>query len=346
MKHLVGTWICLILGLVVPAALCLPPAEDVNKIALEYVRSSQNYLDNGGFGEIVTATRLGEKVCVVVVEYQTRHVGMLQVIGRFASYITIDSTTLQVVEATTEDITGRGDEPGSGSTEPGNVSGDEPVLISPGEEESYRYKISYTINETREMIAKQGMEENLSDVLALLDRAQALLDGGEYDEALQVVLDARAIAEQFIYGTPVDEPGEEPGSPSEAEMPWLYGYIVVFDHEPTGDDWERLRQMFNATLIAKASVSVDENYSYWVRVSGVSPDELRKVEGIKDVLALRGDLINPAEGHTDVPELPVPASVMAGALTIMGFRRRWAVRSLRGPAASPASAVGVGQKEL
>jgi len=324
MKHLMPIWICLILGLAVPAAFCLPAAEDVNKIALECVRSSPNYLDNGGFGETVTGTRVGEEICVVAVQYQTRHVGMLQVIGRFVSYVTIDSATLKVLEATTEDITGQIDEPEPGATEPGNASDpDEPILIAPGEDEPYRLKISYTINETREMIRKQGLEANLTDVLGLLDRAQALLDIGDYDGALNVALEARAIAEEFIYGSPAKEPSEEPDKPSEKETPWLYGYVVVFDHEPTSEEWARLKDMFNATLIAEASVYVDEKYSYWVKVSGVSPDDLEKAEGIKDVLAFRGDLIGPAEGQTDVHELlALSSGTIGGLLAIAGLRRR------------------------
>ena len=63
MKHLMQIWICLILGLAVPAAFCLPAADDVNKVALEYVRSSPNYVDNGGFGERVSGTKIGRASC-------------------------------------------------------------------------------------------------------------------------------------------------------------------------------------------------------------------------------------------------------------------------------------------
>ncbi len=320
MKHLIRVWICMVLGLAVPAVFCLPGAEEVNKIALEYVRSSANYVDNGGFGEIVTATRLGDTICIVAVKYRTRHVGMLQVIGQFVSYVTIDSSTLQVIEATTEDITGQIEEPDPGVNEPGNASDpDEPILISPSEEESYRYKISYTINETREMIRKQGLEANLSEVLVLLDRAQILLDDGNYDEALNVALEARAMAEKLI--SPA-EPGEEPERPGEEEMPWLYGYVVVFDHEPTPEEWAKLKEMFNATLIAEASVYVNEDYSYWVKVSGISPYDLEKAEGVKEVWAFRGDLISPAEGEDQVPEPFLWLSILAGGmLTVRGTRR-------------------------
>jgi len=159
-------------------------------------------------------------------------------------------------------------------------------------------------------------------VLGLLDRAQALLDIGDYDGALNVALEARTIAEEFIYGPPVVEPGEQPEKPSEQEMPWLYGYVVVFDHEPTPDEWAKLKDMFNATVISEASVYVDEKYSYWVKVSGVSPDDLEKAEGIKDVLAFRGDLIGPAEGQTDVPELLALSSAIVGALLATAGSRR------------------------
>jgi tetratricopeptide (TPR) repeat protein len=401
MKHL-QVWICLILGLAIPAAFCLPEAEDVNKIALEYVRSSPNYLDNGGFNETATGTRVGEKICVVVVQYQTRHVGMLQVIGQFVSYVTIDSATLQVVEVT-EVASSMDEEPGEpGATEPGDGSDPgEPVLIYPGEEsyrykisftindtremieregleanltdvlamldraqalldsgdyegaanlaseawmiaeefiygppveepaliypseEEYRYKISYLINDTREMVKREGLEANLTDVLGLLDRAQILLDSGEYDEALKVALEAMGIAQQFIYGPAVEEPSEEPEKPSAGETPWLYGYVVVFDHEPTPEEWTNLRDMFNATMIAEASVYVDEKYSYWVNVWGVSPDDLEEADGVKDVLAFSGDLIAPGEGQTDIPEFVVLSSTIVGAfLAIVLSRRR------------------------
>jgi len=162
--------------------------------------------------------------------------------------------------------------------------------------------------------------------LAMLDRAQICLRVGISAGLSAWALEARGIAEEFIYGPSVVEPEkpvEEPDRPGEEATPWLFGYVVVFDHEPTPDEWADLKEMFNATVISEASVYVDEKYSYWVRVSGFSPDDLEEAEGVKDVLAFRGDVIGPAESDTQqVPELLLWCSVMAGGLLTVRRTRR------------------------
>ena len=134
----------------------VPDAIDIEGRALEYIRSSENYVDNGGFGEGVVDSRIGEDVSVVIVEYSTRHVGMLQMIGHFVSYVTINSTDLEVISCTTEEtqiqiepeVPGESSGEGDGDSSDGDTDDPGPGTEPGGVGEDYRLKISYTINMT------------------------------------------------------------------------------------------------------------------------------------------------------------------------------------------------------
>lgn len=329
MKYTASIFIA-IFALLIPVALCIPSVDDVNGVALEYIRSSSNYVDNGGFGEEVRDTKLGEDLSVVVVKYQTRHVGMLQMIGNFVSYVTINSSTLEVIDCITE-ATCEVEEPGNWSSSdggnwtdgyPGNWTDTDPDDWDyPGSgDEGYRLKISYLINMTRDLIQQHAGEADFTEALGFLDKAQEVLDGGDFEGALDLALRAEDIVNRIIYGDGDEPVGTEPGS----DAPWLHGYIVVFHNEPTKDDWDELGTLYNATFAGEAGSYCDESNAYWVEVSGTSPDQLKLLEGVKDVLALRTGPEQPGDGSetggdemTDVPEVFLWASLTAAALLVI-----------------------------
>jgi len=276
---------CLLVGMT-SVAFGLPDVEDIENTALDYVRSSQNYVDYGGFDERVVGIEIFEDFSFAVVEYHTRHVGMLQMIGNFVSRLTINSTSLDVVGCSTEET--------RESVEPGNSSGGEPGLPAdptdpdsgPGEsDDEYRLRIYYTINMTRAMIYENGAEDDLAEALNMLDRAEELLNRGDPDGAWNLAFSAHEMAKNHI-----DEGDEEPvmSDPEPSTAPWLEGYIVVFDHEPDEEDRQKLESMFNATCIDDAVEYTKEEHAYWVRVSGTSPEDLKQMMGVRDVLVLRG----------------------------------------------------------
>jgi hypothetical protein len=211
--------------------------------------------------------------------------------------------------------------------EPGNSSGSsggstpggdhEDPDPEPGDaDEGYRLKILYTINATMARIYGNGDQEELSEALNLLERALELLDRGEYDKALKLALEADDMVSDKITGG-----GEDPGvDPS--TTPWIYGYIVVFDHDPLEEDWEKLESMFNATMMMEADEYTDSEYAYWVQVPNSTPDDISEVEGISDVLALRGA---PGDNQGDGGETKVSELLLLPAVLCMGLawsRRR------------------------
>ena len=56
--------------IVLPFAQALPDQAEVENAGLLHVVASDNYVDNGGFGERVLNVSLGEEVSLVVVSYQ------------------------------------------------------------------------------------------------------------------------------------------------------------------------------------------------------------------------------------------------------------------------------------
>lgn len=302
---------------------------DVENAALDHVKNSKNYMDNGGFDEKIVDSSLGEETSLVVIEYATRHVGMLQVIGHFTSYVTVDTETLEVLRCVEEawqeavDPSEPGDSDGSGDPDepggPGNWTDPDPEPDPGDTDEGYRLKISYTINMTLARIYENNAENDLAEAVNMLDRAQELLGRGEYDAALDLAFRAEDLVNQYLYGT--DEPGEEPGEDPGADMPWLYGYIVIFDHEPVDDDWSKLLTSYNATYVGEAGGYTEEANAYWVKVQGITPDDLLGMEGVADVLVLRGGPDSGDAGEEVCEMLAVPAFI-GGALLITRRVRR------------------------
>jgi len=303
--------------LLITAVSSIPDQVDVESVALDYVRSSGTYVDNGGFEEAAVATRVGEEISVVMVEYNTRHVGMLQYIGHFSSYVTINSTSLEVMSCETVETHEVVDplEPGNSSgSSTGSASGgghDDPDPEPGDSDEGYRMKILYTINATMARIYKSGAQGELSEELDMLERALDLLDRGEYDEALELALEADEMVSEKMTGGGGEDPGVDPST-----TPWIYGYIVVFDHEPLEDDWEKLESTFNATLIMGADDYTDSEHAYWVQVPNSTPDEISKVDGVSDVLALRGA---PGDNQGDGGEAKVGELLLLPAVLCMGL---------------------------
>lgn len=145
------------------------------------------------------------------------------------------------------------------------------------------------INLTKDLIRHNASEGNLTDALSLLDEASTALDKGEYETALDLALKANEIVNDRIHGD--DSSRTEPAIDNDepvARPPWLEGYIVVFDHKPTDDDWARMKALFNATFAGEADMYTPEPNAYWVKVSGVSPKDLKALPGVKDVLVYKG----------------------------------------------------------
>jgi hypothetical protein len=335
----------ILLVLFLSACTGLPDAENLQATALEHVRSSSDYVDNGGFNETVIDMRIGDELSVVVVEYWTRHVGMLQMIGHYLCWVAIDPTTMDVIGTETQaqydglvDPSEPPVEPGDAGTsigqeEPMNWTAADPdeTNVTTVSSDDLQQKISYAINATLELIREYGAEENLSEALGLLDQAIESLSTGDYEAAYDLSRRAAQIVNEYIWGqsgSTGSDPGTgvpEPG----VDMPWMYGYIVVFDHAPGDEDRVALQTMFNATLEGEAVGYSGEDHAYWVSVTGIPPGDLKDLEGVKEVYALRAEpdgTIGDGEGQSAVgnPETDVPETfLLALAVGALGaaFRK-------------------------
>ncbi len=179
--------------------------------------------------------------------------------------------------------------------------GDEPVDI----DEEYEVKISYTINATLTRIHENDAEDDLEEALDLLQEARELLENGEYGAALERTRVAESMVYDYLYGEgPTEVPAEDPVSGT----PWLYGYIVIFEDEPDDDDWNRLLSKYNASYMGKAAEYTEESNAYWVRSLDVTPDDLLEMQGVRDVLALRGGP-QPSDGTEVSQALAMPALI-------------------------------------
>jgi len=286
--------------IVLPFAQALPNQTEVENAALRYVLTSNNYVDNGGFGERVLNISLNEDVSMVVVSYQTRSVGMLQMIGSFISYIKIDSSTLEILgsetsatiqieqeEPASSGSTGSSDNStGSGSVDPDPVAPD-PTYPDPDEPaytnvtdpyEPLRERATYNINKTLKMIWTTSVKANFSEALDLIDWAWESMDAGDYKTALDIASKAYELVYSLIYGDPTPLPDDPLITPA----PELWGFIVIFDHEPTPEDWDRLEKEFGARYGGDAQDYLGEKNAYFVETNTTTPEELRQAEGIKD----------------------------------------------------------------
>jgi len=280
------------LSLALPgAASAVNETSDVTEAALKFVRSSANFVENGGFGERVVDVRVNATVAEVTVDYSTRHVGMLQVIGRYLCHVYVDSTTLEVIDSRTET---------NFETEPCPSDPHEENTTSSGHAEGSQTgnaeKVAMAINQTREIISRHLSEANFSSALSLLDLAESRLAQAQLDEAYELLCRARRLVDEVLEG---DRPEE---GPNPAQTPWLYGYIVVFDHEPTDQDWNVLAKSYNASKMFPATGYTDNEHAFWVRVNGTSPEELRTAPGVVDVIVLRGA---PVQTEQQVNEMSV-----------------------------------------
>ncbi len=291
MSELKGLWklvpVALFAAIVVPLALALPDTGEVERAALRHVMSTGNYVENGGFGERLLNVSLDEDVCLVVVAYQTRSVGMLQMIGSFTSYVKIDSATLEILGSETaatcqvdqgDQVIGDGNDgngsTGSGSVDPGWV----PVINSTDPLESLMERAVYTINKTLGLIWTTSVKANFTEALKLIDWALETVEAGDYDTALDIASKAYELVVSLIY----DDDDPVPEDPYILPAPEVWGFIVIFDHEPTPEDWERLEKEFGARYGGDAQEYLGEKNAYFVETNTTTPEELRHVEGIQD----------------------------------------------------------------
>jgi hypothetical protein len=270
---------------VFPLVQALPDQGEVESAALLHVVATDNYVGNGGYGERVLNVSLGEEISLVVVSYQTRSVGMLQVIGSFTSYIKVDSSSLEVLGSETS-ATYQVEQGGQGSS--GSSSGSGTVGPDPGETpvgtnttdpyEPLRERAIYTINRTLGLIWTTSVDANFTEALDLVDWAWETMEAGDYDTALDIASKAYGLVVTLIYGdtTPL------PDDPYIYPAPELWGFIIIFDHEPTPEDWTRLEEEFGARYGGDAQGYLGEKNAYFVQTNTTTPEELRQVEGIED----------------------------------------------------------------
>ncbi len=194
-------------GLLVLAIATSSAAEtsDFATVALNFVRSTADYIENGGFGERVVDVGVNGTVAEVVVEYNTRHVGMLQVIGRYLCHVYLNSTTLKVIASKTE--TNYDTLPATGTAEENASSANS----TNGPRDSYAGRISQGINQTREVISRYASEANFTAALSLVDLAEERLSEGRLDEAHDLLFRA----EGFVHSIIEELNAEQGRSPAE-----------------------------------------------------------------------------------------------------------------------------------
>ncbi len=291
------------LSLAVPCAVSAANERgDIAEVALEFVRSSANYVENGGFGERIVEVRVNETIAEVTVDYSTRHVGMLQVIGRYLCHVYVNSTTLEVIDSRTE--TNFETEPCPSDPQEGNATSSG---RAEGSQTGKADKVAIAINQTRAIISRHLSEANFSSALSLLDLAESRLAQGQLDEAYELLSRARRLVDKILGG---DQPDE---GPNPVQTPWLYGYIVVFDHEPTDQDWNVLAKSYNASKMFPATGYTDNEHAFWVRVNGTSPEELRTAPGVVDVIVLRGAPVQTEQQVNDMSVATVYALAFLSA---------------------------------
>jgi len=140
-----------------------------------------------------------------------------------------------------------------------------------------RERATYTINKTLEMIWTTSVEANFTEAMDLIDWAWNTMNAGDCDTALDIASKAYELVYSLIYGNT-----SLPDDPLINPAPELWGFIVIFDHEPTREDWDRLEKEFGARYGGDAQDYLGEKNAYFVETNTTTPEELRQVEGIKD----------------------------------------------------------------
>jgi len=301
------------------SASAVPERADVEGVALEYVRTSKPYMDDGGFGEEITEIELGDEISTVSVHFQTRIVGMLQVIGDYRVHLVLNSTDLTILRSMTEAT--------QGSEVPVTNNGTTDASGDPDEgggidEEAWRLKILYAINRTRSLIEDNSDQFDLEEASAVLSRAEESLASGQFEIAMELAMEATSMVERIL------NPDGEDVPPDPKECPWIYGYIVVFRDEPTDAVWQDLGSGYNATKMGSAEGYTEENHAYWVRVENGTPEDLRALESVNDVIVLRsgGDLIQDGDAGNEDMAVPEPVMVVCLILGLLAGRLSYSSR--------------------
>jgi hypothetical protein len=328
-----------------PLAQASPDRAEVESAALLHVVATENYVENGGFGERVLNISLGEEISLVDVSYQTRSVGMLQMIGSFISYIKVNSSSLEVLGSETGatcQVEQEGQESSESSSGSGSVDPDPdqtPVSTTIDPYEPLRERALYTINKTLGLVWTTSVDANFTEALNLIDWARETMDAGDYDTALDIASKAYGLVASLIGDTtPL------PDDPYINPAPEVWGFIIIFDHEPTPEDWTRLQEEFGARYGGDAQDYLGKENAYFVETNTTTPEELRHLEGIEDaqeVLFFRtqtdpsppsGENDEPGTDNTEPPspqgEIPETLLLLISALVPAG----WIHKKQRAPA--------------
>lgn len=70
--------------------------------------------------------------------------------------------------------------------------------------------------------------------------------------------------------------------PKPVEEPSTWGFVVIFDHEPTAEDWEMLKRDFSQGFGGEAQTYTGQEHAYFAVSTGTTPDDLKMVEGIEE----------------------------------------------------------------